>query len=124
MTPAPDVERAREDIEVLTDAANHFQWQIDEDGVCDVGMPPDMALKVIAAIRTLTALDRPQTDGEAQTQPALQLAREALELAQPIVESDHDQAKDAGDADWEGMSYTALTAVNEAISALRADGDA
>lgn len=49
---------------------------------------------------------------------------EALRLARPIIEADLCAAVDHADADWEGMSRTALAAIDAALSpeasALRA----
>jgi hypothetical protein len=42
--------------------------------------------------------------------------REALELARPIVEADVSQAGDYCDSDWEGMSRTALEAIDAALT--------
>ncbi len=42
---------------------------------------------------------------------------EALKLARPIVEADYVSACDHGDSDWEGQSYTALSAIDTALSA-------
>jgi len=43
-------------------------------------------------------------------------AVEALQLARPIVEADLEAAKEQGDADWEGMSFTALEAIDDALT--------
>lgn len=40
---------------------------------------------------------------------------EALKLARPIVEADYHAAKEQCDADWEGMSFTALEAIDAAL---------
>lgn len=46
--------------------------------------------------------------------------RKALELARPIVEADWHAGKEAGDADWEGLSFTALETIVAALEALEA----
>lgn len=48
--------------------------------------------------------------------------REALTLARPIIESDWYQAREHADADWEGMSWTALQAIDAALSEGNGDG--
>jgi len=52
----------------------------------------------------------------AQSAPASDVLREALRLARPIVESDLSSAEEHCDADWEGMSRTALDAIDAALT--------
>lgn len=47
--------------------------------------------------------------------PASDGLRSALELARPIVEADLHEAIDHADGDWEGMSRTALEAIDAAL---------
>ena len=68
-----------------------------------------------AAIERLASLS--QTPATPMVQEGL---REALELARPIVEADLLDAIDHCDADWEGMSRTALEAIDRALSATPA----
>ena len=64
------------------------------------------------------------TDGRfvlASTQPAPAPnddLRAALELARPIIEADLATAESFNDSDWEGLSRTALEAVDKALAAL------
>ena len=39
----------------------------------------------------------------------------ALRLARPVVEADLCEAREHSDADWEGMSYEALSAIDAAL---------
>jgi len=55
------------------------------------------------------------------TEDRIARAREALELAHPIVEQDLETAKSYGDGDWIGLSQTALDAVNAALAFLPDD---
>jgi hypothetical protein len=63
--------------------------------------------------RTVQAFARHRLATRA-TQPEAAL-REALELARPIVEADLASAADYSDADWIGMSQTALDAIDAAL---------
>ena len=56
-------------------------------------------------------------------QQSLRTARGALELARPIVEADHEAAKESRDADWEGLSFTALESIDKALATLSQPDD-
>lgn len=49
--------------------------------------------------------------------PAPMAGEKALRLARPIVEADWYSAREAGDSDWEGLSWTALDAIDKALAA-------
>lgn len=45
-----------------------------------------------------------------------EVMRAALQLARPIVEADWHAGMEAKDADWEGQAWTALKAIDAALS--------
>lgn len=71
-------------------------------------IPPAMSARILAALRAPS--DQEKLVGE---------LIEALERARPIVEADHEAAKEQGDADWEGMSFEALHGIDNAITRAR-----
>jgi hypothetical protein len=82
--------------------------------------PADVATEGVRSIKTAGKADTWGWDGASLALSPHQgdreaIAREALELALPILEAEYEQAKDAGDSDWEGQSFTAFDAVKRAL---------
>ncbi|GFM29290.1 hypothetical protein [Novosphingobium sp. PY1] len=62
----------------------------------------------VPAILTLLSTNEQMAERVAKLEGALRLAR-------PVVEADLCEAREHSDADWEGMSYEALSAIDAAL---------
>lgn len=121
-------------IEALAAKATQGKWVINgphsDDGSVYIDAD-DSSMDAVAIMLTGSAHQQDETDAALivalqNNLPAIVTALrqaeaapgvvEALRLAQPIVEADYHAARDMADADWEGMSFTALEAVNEALA--------
>lgn len=78
-------------------------------------MPADCPSELLIDLLNGTWLAQPTTDPVSR-----EAAASALDLARPIVEADLHAAIEQCDADWEGMSRTALDAIDAALRALPA----